>query len=313
LPHFSGFFFSLLHSAPDFPFFLWKCCTAFAAEKSPLGLFCAGVTDPSTGQPIDTRTRTGWNISFVDLDPIETLELSTINEVAPFTIARELLQTSLTRKLFCFFAFLCASFHGESLLIFVFVLFCSVWKYAVGYAAVDNVRMVINVLQSAGYPKRQQNLNASLAASGETPPHPTILPQSQYECIHPHADMTLSALRTLTLKLSLLSRQHRLSVLCVDAGWASDKRPFVPVRDVSVEREPTSGFKPPKPLTLPLSAEDGAARVMAAVFNCIGHISKKPVTYNPYFTEYGVTIDVGATGVLFRHFEEVPWPFSDSF
>ncbi|GAA1285143.1 oxidoreductase [Planotetraspora silvatica] len=63
--------------------------TLAAGEDGMESLFPAGRTD-ETGQPLDLRARNSWNLRLHEVDPVEWLEVQTVNAFGPFLLTSRL-------------------------------------------------------------------------------------------------------------------------------------------------------------------------------------------------------------------------------
>ncbi len=96
---------------------------------------------------------------------------------------------------------------------------------------------------------------------------------------HPHTNMAKAALNMLTKTIASGLRREGIYANSVDPGWVSDQRPF-PIAEQ--DRDLMGDW-------LPLDAVDGAARILAPVWDGV---------LNPAEPE---------CGVLWRNYEVVPW------
>lgn len=96
--------------------------------------------------------------------------------------------------------------------------------------------------------------------------------------VHPHTNMAKASLNMMTLSLASCLLSSQAVIFSVDPGWVSDTRPFNSA-----------------PISVPLTVEDGAARVLHPIFELFQYQQR-------LLTEFNLK-----TGTLLRNFKETPW------
>eukprot|EP00928_Gymnodinium_smaydae_P055223 TRINITY_DN38817_c0_g1_i1.p1 TRINITY_DN38817_c0_g1~~TRINITY_DN38817_c0_g1_i1.p1 ORF type:complete len:1155 (-),score=92.42 TRINITY_DN38817_c0_g1_i1:285-3749(-) len=260
---------SALHSKQDAQEAIQRSTeTPASSSTTAIAVSSVSVRQSPVEEPLDTRAATSWTSKLGDVSWVETLEVQLVNAMAPFTLLSAL-KPSLFKEPPA--AGSSSSFPAAgstssfprnpptdpSLLLSPDKLGRAVYGASLAWRreAAQRMRFVINVTSQEG----------SFRSPGNKGPS------------HPHTNMAKASLNMLTCSAADEFCKEGVAVVSVDTGWISRMKP-----------EPLAKAQAHVQNTPPLSAEDGAARVLDPILSALN--GQQPLT-----------------GCLLRNFQPVDW------
>jgi len=203
----------------------------------------------------DDRAETSWTAKIGDVSWVESLEVQVINVTAPFILLSKLKSSLMVQEEVP--STKATNFGPSDLLSSAEAVGKKRKNFALKslMEGAKNMRFVVNVTSQEG----------SFRTLGNKGPK------------HPHTNMAKASLNMMTCSVADEFSKEGVAVVSVDTGWISKMKP-----DPVAETEPHVQSAPP------LTAEDGAARVLDPIFSTLN--GEKPVT-----------------GCLLRNFQPVDW------